>query len=145
MPYFPSYLLSDDEEIRGLGQRSRPFPPRSSAKIQPDKHHSSQCPWHRQTQRALFWVSVNLRLRTKWTCVQFPREWRDCAKGKVGMNREEGMGLSSFPKVPVGWPSRGGDVTVYVWHKPTQLAHSFLFCSFCLFLSLWPFQLYFIP
>ena len=29
-----------------------------------------------------------------------------------------------------------GDVTVYVWHKPTELAHSFLFCScvyFCLY------------
>ena len=33
-----------------------------------------------------------------------------------------------------------------LWHKPTKLAHSFLFCSciyFCL--SLRPFQLYFIP
>ena len=27
-------------------------------------------------------------------------------------------------------PSRGGDVAVYVWHKPTELAHSFL-CCFC--------------
>ena len=38
--------------------------------------------------------------------------------------------------VPKGSPSRGGDVTVYVWHKPTELAHSFLFYScvyFCLF------------
>ena len=38
--------------------------------------------------------------------------------------------------VPVVSPSRDGDVTVYVWHKPTQLAHSFLFCSrvyFCLY------------
>ena len=32
-------------------------------------------------------------------------------------------------KVPAGSPSRGGDVTVYVWHKPTELAHSVLFCS----------------
>ena len=30
--------------------------------------------------------------------------------------------------VPTGSPSRGGDVTVYVWHKPTELARSFLFC-----------------
>ena len=33
-------------------------------------------------------------------------------------------------------PSRGADVTVYVWHKPTELAHSFSFCScvrFCLY------------
>ena len=39
-----------------------------------------------------------------------------------------------FKYVPAGSPSR--DVTVYVWHKPTELAHSFLFCSciyFCLF------------
>ena len=41
--------------------------------------------------------------------------------------------LSEFP---VGSPSRGWNVTLYVWHKPTELAHSFLFCScvcFCLF------------
>ena len=41
-----------------------------------------------------------------------------------------------FPlPVPSGSPSCGGDVTVYVWHKPTHPAHSFLFCSsvyFCL-------------
>ena len=38
--------------------------------------------------------------------------------------------------VPVGSPSRGGDVTAYVLHKPTELAHSFLYCScvyFCLY------------
>ena len=37
---------------------------------------------------------------------------------------------------PAASPSRGGDVTVYVWHKLTELAHSFLFCScvsFCLY------------
>ena len=31
--------------------------------------------------------------------------------------------------VPTGSPSRGGNVTVYVWHKPTKLAYSFLFYS----------------
>ena len=38
--------------------------------------------------------------------------------------------------VPEGSPSCDGDVTVYVWHKPTELANSFLFCScvyFCLY------------
>ena len=38
--------------------------------------------------------------------------------------------------VPAGSPSHGGDVTVYVWHKPTELACSFLFFScvyFCLY------------
>ena len=29
--------------------------------------------------------------------------------------------------------------------KPTELAHSFFILFLCLFLSLWPFQLYFIP
>ena len=41
-----------------------------------------------------------------------------------------------FPlPVPRGSPSHGGDVVVYVFDKPTKLAHSFLFCScdfFCL-------------
>ena len=39
--------------------------------------------------------------------------------------------------VPTGSPSRGGDVMVYAfWHKLTELAHSFSFCScvsFCLY------------
>ena len=43
--------------------------------------------------------------------------------------------------VPLGSPSRDGDVVVCVfWQKPTELANSFLFCSWHLFLSLWPFQ-----
>ena len=36
--------------------------------------------------------------------------------------------------VPAGSPSHGGDVTAYVWQKPPELVHSFLFCFFCLFL-----------
>ena len=32
-----------------------------------------------------------------------------------------------------------------LWHKPTELAHSFFILLLYLFLSLWPFQLYFIP
>ena len=42
----------------------------------------------------------------------------------------------TFLVVPAGSPSRGGDVTVCVWHKSTQLAYSILFCScvcFCLY------------
>ena len=39
-------------------------------------------------------------------------------------------------QIPVGSPSLGGDVTVYVWHKPTELAYSFLFCS-CVYFSLY--------
>ena len=37
---------------------------------------------------------------------------------------------------PTGSPSRGGDVAICFWHKPTELAQFFLFCScvsFCLF------------
>ena len=44
--------------------------------------------------------------------------------------------VMTYFKVPAGSPSHGGDVMVYVWHKPTKLAHSFLFCScvcFCLY------------
>ena len=50
----------------------------------------------------------------------------------------------TYRRVPVGPPSRGWDVRVCVfWYKPTELAHSFLFCSWRLFLSSLPFQLYF--
>ena len=38
--------------------------------------------------------------------------------------------------IPVGSPSCGRHVTVYVWHNPVELAHPFLFCScvyFCLY------------
>ena len=46
---------------------------------------------------------------------------------------------------PARSPSRGGDVTVYVLDI-IQLGLPTLFLLFlCLFLSLWPFQLYFIP
>ena len=42
--------------------------------------------------------------------------------------------------VPVGSPSRGGDVTVYVWNKPTELAHSFLFSTYVCFCLYSPFS-----
>ena len=39
-----------------------------------------------------------------------------------------------------------GRCSLCFWHKPTELAHSFFFLLFlCLFLSLWPFQMCFIP
>ena len=41
--------------------------------------------------------------------------------------------------VPVGSPSRGGDIAVYVWHKPTKLACS-LFCSCVCFWLYGPFS-----
>ena len=40
-----------------------------------------------------------------------------------------------FLTCPPGSPSRGGDIAVYVWHKPSELAHSFLFLS-CVFFCL---------
>ena len=46
------------------------------------------------------------------------------------------VSIWSFSRVPADSRSRGGDVAVYVWCKPTELAHSFLFCScvcFCLY------------
>ena len=52
-------------------------------------------------------------------------------------------------QVPPGSPSRGGDGAVYVFNinqpsLPTPLKKiQILFL--CLFLSVWPFQLYFIP
>ena len=45
-------------------------------------------------------------------------------------------------RVPVGSPSRGRDAVVYVkgnWARPL-----FFILFLCLFMSLWPFQLYFI-
>ena len=38
--------------------------------------------------------------------------------------------------VPSGLPPRGGNVVVYVCHKPTKLAHFLLFC-FCVYFSLY--------
>ena len=47
--------------------------------------------------------------------------------------------------LPAGSPSCNGNVIVHVfWHKLAELVHSFLLCSWHLFLSLWPFQLYFV-
>ena len=47
---------------------------------------------------------------------------------------------SDFPfcVVPMGSPSHGGDVTVYVRHKPTKLAHTFcsILVSVCVYLAL---------
>ena len=43
--------------------------------------------------------------------------------------RKNNLSLLLLLSVPAGSPSRGGDVTFHVWHKPTDLAHSFLFCS----------------
>ena len=70
----------------------------------------------------------------------------DLLKGMSEKKRNINISVSK------GSPSRGGHVEVYIY-KPTELAHSFKkkkksFFSFfpflCLFLFLWPFQLYFI-
>ena len=38
--------------------------------------------------------------------------------------------------IPIGSPSHGGDVTVYIWHRPAKLANSFLFCP-CVYFGLY--------
>ena len=48
--------------------------------------------------------------------------------------------LSTLEIVSTGSPSHCGDVTVYVWHKPTELSHSFLFCSCVCFYLYGPFN-----
>ena len=40
---------------------------------------------------------------------------------------QDGHGTALDAVVPADSPSRGGDVTVYVWRKPTELAHSFFY------------------
>ena len=66
------------------------------------------------------------------TCTVF-RMWMFKAK-KVYFNCD--LSESTVVSVlPVGSPSHGEDVAVYVFDKPTELAHIFLFCScvcFCL-------------
>ena len=48
--------------------------------------------------------------------------------------------------VPTGSPSRVEDVVVYVFDiNQPSLPTPFLFSFYVFFLSLWPFQLYFIP
>ena len=47
--------------------------------------------------------------------------------------------------VPAGSPSRGGDVRVYVLDINQPSLRTPFTLSLCLFLSLWPFQLYFTP
>ena len=46
----------------------------------------------------------------------------------------------SIRSVPASSPSRGEDVTVYVWRKATELAHSFLICSLVFFCLYGPFN-----
>ena len=48
-------------------------------------------------------------------------------------------------KVPEDSPSRGGDATVYVLDINQKSSPTIFIVFLCLFLSLWPFQLYFIP
>ena len=57
-----------------------------------------------------------------------------------GRDKERHTRFPPFSRVPTGSPSRGGDITVYVWHKPTELAHCFLFCSWARFCLYGPFK-----
>ena len=47
--------------------------------------------------------------------------------------------------VPAGSPSRGGNVAVYVFDINQPSLPTLLILFLCLFLSLWPFEPYFIP
>ena len=59
----------------------------------------------------------------------------------------ENLDLSkvSSVQIPVGSPSRGGDIAVFVLDIDQQSLPTLFVLSLCLFLSLWSFQLYFIP
>ena len=65
-----------------------------------------------------------------------PSRWGTATKCPAFLNKRIHLLSDALRSVPAGSPSRGGDVTVCVCHKPAELAHSFLFCScvcFCLY------------
>ena len=75
--------------------------------------------------------------RGTWQTIQQRSSLRHCFRKALLSSSDMGRYVQSLS--PEGPPSRGGDVTVYVWHKPTKLAHSFSFCScgyFCLYCPL---------
>ena len=53
--------------------------------------------------------------------------------------------VSATQKVLAGSPSRGGDVSVYVFDISQPSLPTLFILFLCLFLSLWQFHLYFIP
>ena len=69
--------------------------------------------------------------------------------GQCDIDDEVFLSLSlslSLSLIPVGSPSRGGDVTVYVFLTETNRALPTPFYSVLVSISLlWPFQLYFTP
>ena len=79
------------------------------------------------TEHRSAWVG-SLGLHCAWERGQW---WRYFFDVITHLNND-----SSLCIIPMPSPSRGGDVTVYVWHKTTKLAHSFLFCS-CVYLCLY--------
>ena len=65
-------------------------------------------------------------------CFSFILEWGSL-NASVLHNRSIIFVPPALNLVPTDSPSGGGDVTVYAWLKPTELAHSFLFYfCFCL-------------
>ena len=89
----------------------------------------------------VFSVEISLRtlipLFTPGSVCGGSSSWDDC-----GQMFPDKLHVSSSPDgfphyaVPAGSPSRGGDAGVYVWHKPTELAHTFSFCS-CVYFYLY--------
>ena len=70
------------------------------------------------------------------------KEWNRCARANFHFQkkkRRRGINCRTFSQNPR--TRRKSHRTT----KPAELAHSFLILFLCLFLSLWPFQLYFMP
>ena len=57
-------------------------------------------------------------------------------KMQILMGSHCGGQFVSSSSVLTGWPSCSVNVTVYVWHKPAELAHFFFFSS-CIYFSLY--------
>ena len=87
-------------------------------------------------------ISVESLLVMKHACTSMnlgeqQKTERGCPKEETRLKLQKEIDLRRRYRTRVleGSPSCGGEVTVYVWHKPLELAHSFLFCScvyFCL-------------
>ena len=101
-------------------------------------HH---CIWQVLSWRTCLWIAVASRTHrqmiwyrsysNKWNLLPGSFDWN------VLFSTWQFCERSLSFLVPAGSPSCGGDVAIYYfWHKPTELAHSFFFCScvcFCLY------------
>ena len=82
--------------------------------------------WEQETLSTV--LDVLIRAKRSKSSQELTHEWRQFRTLKLTVTPCVHFLMGSF--------SRGWDVAVYVWHNPTELAHSFLFCScvcFCLY------------